>query len=303
MLMNSMSLLKKTWGVFFILIPVLTACIKQNSDLNHMDDSKLTEETWQSWDKNPEMKKIFFPRIAIKDTSPSWVNYDIPVAPDITIAARMYYFKPNRPSIIYFHGNGEIIHDFDYFAKIFDQIGVNLFVVDYRGYGWSKGEISLRSLHEDALKAADFFLKTIGPAASGKNAPLIMGRSLGGAPASLIALERKDKFSGLILESTFADPVYLMDFLRIRRKGMEENLRRAFSPEIRLKKNDLPVLILHGTSDTLIDPKDAKINFAAIPHDRKKLKLIEGAEHNNIMSLRPQEYFESIDFFIRETRK
>ena len=89
-----------------------------------------------------------------------------------------------KPTLLYFHGNGEIVTDYEGFAPLYHGIGLSLLVVDYRGYGWSTGKPLTTKMIPDAqavLDALDDILKENGVVPS---RPLfIMGRSLGSAPA------------------------------------------------------------------------------------------------------------------------
>ena len=74
---------------------------------------------------------------------------------------------------------------------------------------------------------------------------------------------------------------------------------RAFSNDELLKRVRIPVLLLHGSPDQLLPASHARANFATIPHDRKTLKLIQGAGHNDILGF--PEYFPAIAAFLGET--
>ncbi|MEQ9365367.1 MAG: alpha/beta fold hydrolase, partial [Leptospirales bacterium] len=129
----------------------------------------------------------------------------------VSLGARWYLNDSNLPTVLIFHGNGETVPDFNFVARGFLELArLNVFVVDYRGYGWSTGRPTLRSLIEDARPVVRFFLRTLEEqnAATGARPPrpILFGRSLGSAPASEIAAsELAGNFSGLILDSGFSD--------------------------------------------------------------------------------------------------
>ena len=63
----------------------------------------------------------------------------IPVEEDVVIGARFHMAKRSGANILFFHGNGEIVADYDELGPVYNQLGMNLLAVDYRGYGRSTG--------------------------------------------------------------------------------------------------------------------------------------------------------------------
>ena len=63
----------------------------------------------------------------------------IPVADDIAVGARFHTTEKTGGNIIFFHGNGEIVADYDELGGIYNRKGINFLAVDYRGYGRSTG--------------------------------------------------------------------------------------------------------------------------------------------------------------------
>src|SRR5208337_4035530 len=85
-------------------------------------------------DRPEILERLFFPRRASAEelTSPYGVNHVIEAAPGISIGCRFYPAGNRAPTILYFHGNGEIASDYGYTAPLYQERGVNLFVADYR---------------------------------------------------------------------------------------------------------------------------------------------------------------------------
>lgn len=101
-------------------------------------------------------------------------------------------------TLLFFHGNaGNISHRLDSVA-VFHQLGLDVLIVDYRGYGQSTGRPSVDGTLLDADAAWEWLRlhKGLTP-----DRLVIFGRSLGGGPASYLAARIKPR--GLILESTF----------------------------------------------------------------------------------------------------
>src|SRR5215471_7586737 len=277
-------------------------------DSSHHD----LEEIWRQLDGDARSSRIFYPWRKRTATPPHARDYDIPVAPSVTVGARWHRFAGSDVTVLAFHGNGETVCDYDDVAMDWHRVGIDLFMADYRGYGWSGGKPSLRALHDDAGAVATFFLKELaadhdpavarraGPDAYGAR-PLLFGRSLGSSPATRIAVERGDDFAGLILESGFGDVASLLEPFGFRAAEVSSEVRLLFSNAALLERVKIPVLLLHGSDDDLLPPSHARANFSAIPHDQKTLRLIAGAGHNDIMGF-TDGYFGAIADFLQQTR-
>ena len=112
-----------------------------------------------------------------------------------------WYFKPARADaqvIVFFHGNaGNISHRLDLLAP-FVRRGLGVLLFDYRGFGLSTGKPSEKAFQQDALAVWDYLTRVKGIATEQLVA---FGRSLGGAPATYLAAERK--VGRLVLEGSF----------------------------------------------------------------------------------------------------
>jgi pimeloyl-ACP methyl ester carboxylesterase len=253
------------------------------------------EPIWRALDATGLSTRIFYPRRSRSRTPESAIDFDIPVAPDVTLGARWHQFDAASPSVLAFHGNGETVSDYDDIAGGWQQIGLNFCMTDYRGYGWSQGTPTLRALYEDPAKVAAFFVDELAKRGTQATKPLLFGRSLGSSPATRVAVERADDFSGLILESGFGDVRPLLGNFGID-AAISPEIVGAFSNDDLLKRVRIPVLLLHGSLDHILPASHARANFAAVPHDRKVLKLVHGAGHNDILGF--DDYFPAIAAFL-----
>ena len=62
--------------------------------------------------------------------------------------------------LLFFHGNaGNISHRGESIA-IFHRLGLNVFIIDYRGYGQSEGKPSEAGLYDDARTAWQYLTET-----------------------------------------------------------------------------------------------------------------------------------------------
>jgi pimeloyl-ACP methyl ester carboxylesterase len=233
---------------------------------------------------------LFFPR---GDTAPTPGNSDeiqVEVEPKTFIHIRRHPSPEARFSLLFFHGNGEIVSDYDNFSEVFSALGAELVMADFRGYGRSTGSPTLRASLEDAHKIFDH-LKSNNKF---KEKVCIMGRSLGSAPTLELCAKRSD-VAGCVLESGYADPIPLVERrgLKIDQTTPEEDAVFNNSQKIRSVKS--PLLIMHGADDFLIGPHEAKLNYDNAGSKSKHLEILEGVGHNDMMM--NHDYFPTLKRF------
>ena len=150
----------------------------------------------------PEILKIaFHPRkSSIKPSRPNAKNYFIEVEKGIKIGCRFYSKRLDFPSLLIFHGDGATVDDYDLFAPFFNEIGINPFVVDYRGYGFSDGIPTMTNMIQDSHKIFKGFSEIVQEHGS-RRSLFVMGRSLGSIPAIEVVYRHQNDVQGLIIES------------------------------------------------------------------------------------------------------
>ncbi|VFN01668.1 MAG: hypothetical protein BECKG1743D_GA0114223_105623 [Candidatus Kentron sp. G] len=241
---------------------------------------------------------IFFPRRDPGLPPPAGSeDFRVPVAPGISVAARHYPLEPASPMILHFHGNGEIVADYDNIASLFHAAGAALIPVDYRGYGQSDGQPSARALIDDAHVVLDFVLK-MRQERGYTGSLIIMGRSLGSAPAIELAAARSGDITGLVVESGFAQTPPLLALFGISPEDIELRPEGHRDNEDKMAEVQVPVLILHAEWDQIIAPWNAKRNFERATVSDKRLVVIPNADHNTIMMFGGKLYWGGLAEFI-----
>lgn len=245
----------------------------------------------------PELVQfVFYPRKDFTGPPPGATDHLIPVDKDVAISCRFYVRGFKSPSILFFHGNGEVVGDHDFIAPMYHRRGINLFVADYRGYGSSGGTPTFSSMVADAHRIFDGFQEVLRQDGySGK--VFLMGRSLGSVSAIELASCYGDKIEGLIIESGFASTIRLMtrlgfpaEFLGISDPGFP-NLSK-------IRTVTLPTLILHGEFDSMIPLAEAKDLLDNVATQEKRLVIIRDADHNDIVIRDMDLYFGAIEEFV-----
>jgi pimeloyl-ACP methyl ester carboxylesterase len=119
-------------------------------------------------------ERLFFPRSDASAPPKGAVDRMIAAAEDgVAIHLRAYPAGENaKTTILFFHGNGEVVADYDSSVGMFERAGARLIVSDYRGYGKSTGTPTLRAAIDDAWKVLDAIRPDVG---GGKL--VVMGRS------------------------------------------------------------------------------------------------------------------------------
>jgi pimeloyl-ACP methyl ester carboxylesterase len=225
----------------------------------------------------------------------------IPVDEGITVSGRLHRANLDGPTILFFHGNGEIASDYDGISPLYTSLGVNFLVVDYRGYGSSDGEPTASDLLADAVatyeRTAAILLEN-----ELKARPLFtMGRSLGSAAAIEIAGYAGDAIDGLIIESGFAYTLPLLATLGLRwNTDATDEARDGFGNLEKIARVRVPTLIIHGEDDSLIPVKNAHALHEGCGAADKRLVTIPGTGHNDVMFTGQEPYFEALYTFVTE---
>ncbi|MFC1969414.1 alpha/beta hydrolase [Chloroflexota bacterium] len=197
------------------------------------------------------------------------------------------------PTILYFHGNGETAGIHDWIAPYYNQRKINLFVTDFRGYGSSGGKPTITNMFQDThiiLQGFKGVLKNEGYAEK----YFVMGRSLGSLPALEVAFHHQDEFGGLIIESgTSSSFRPLWGYLGKTERDIIEN--SDFQNKVKIRSVNRPTLIIHGENDQIIPVQEGKELYENSAARDKRLLIIPGADHNDVMVVRQAEYFQAIE--------
>ncbi|MHC4644931.1 MAG: alpha/beta hydrolase [Planctomycetota bacterium] len=176
-------------------------------------------------------------------------------------------------TILFCHGNaGNIAHRLDSIS-LFNNLGLNCFIFDYRGYGLSEGKPTEQGTYLDAQAAYRWLTedKKLSPGNI-----IIFGRSLGGSVAAHLA--GKVDAKSLVIESAFTSYVEMgrkfYPYLPVR-------LFATFRYDTidYLKDVAVPVMIIHSKNDELL-PFDFALALYEAANDPKELVEIFGS-HND----------------------
>ena len=178
-----------------------------------------------------------------------------------------FVLGPSSRVLLFFHGNaGNISHRLESIRQ-FHELGLSVLIIDYRGYGQSKGRAGENGLYLDAEAAWRYLTRTRG---IDPGAVVIFGRSLGASVAAWLAVRHEPL--ALIVESSFtsvpdvAREIY--PWLPVR---WLSRLRHATVDYVRNVR--CPVLVIHSRDDEIIPFHHGEAIFAAAPEPRSFLEL------------------------------
>lgn len=176
-------------------------------------------------------------------------------------------------TILFCHGNaGNIMHRLDTLA-LFQSLGLNCLVFDYRGYGKSEGRPTEVGTYRDARAAYDWLTQTKGIPA---DRIVLLGRSLGGSIAAHLAGQVEAR--ALVVESAFTSfpdmAARMYPYMPTRPFA-----RFRYNTRAHLAKARCPVLVMHSREDKLVPFEFGRRLFDAAPEPRRFVEIRGG--HND----------------------
>ena len=196
---------------------------------------------------------------------------------------------PGRPVILYSHGNGEILSYIKPFLREMIRRKYGVMAYDYAGYGGSEGQPGELQGCRDIEAAFRYLTETekIDP-----RRIVIFGFSVGSGPSCHLASKHPE--NPLILAAPFASAIQVL---------LPFSLPGDRYPNARiLSRVTVPVLIFHGTADSIIpDRNGRKIFVSAI--GRKKFVSVPGADHNDLFDHLKEDFWNELERFISENAK
>ncbi|POQ98163.1 lysophospholipase [Alkalispirochaeta sphaeroplastigenens] len=197
-----------------------------------------------------------------------------------------------RGVVLFFHGNaGNISHRLSSIRQ-FHDLGLSVFIIDYRGYGRSQGSPSEEGTARDA-RAAYHFLT--GPAGVPPERVVIFGRSLGAAVAAELA--REVSCGAVILESAFRSvPALARSLYPWLPLGFL--VRYDYPTEYYAAGITAPVLVIHSPHDEIVPFSHGQAVYAAVPGERRFLE-IQGGHNTGFRESEPR-YSREIGRFLEE---
>ncbi|MGH7930976.1 MAG: alpha/beta hydrolase [Candidatus Binatia bacterium] len=191
-------------------------------------------------------------------------------------------------TLLWFHGNaGNISHRVQNIKLLHDNLRINVFIFDYRGYGRSEGKISETGTYLDGSAAIDYLR---GQYQVPPGQMVLFGRSLGAAVAAEMATQVESLI--LILESPFVS-VPEMARTIFPLLPLRSLLSTQYNTLEKVQHVKSPLLILHGDQDEVVPYSQGRKVFEAA-NEPKRFYTIPGASHNDTYLAGGDPYFAAL---------
>ena len=245
-----------------------------------------------------EERLIFFPsRYPSGDWHPPELQCeDVEFVTHDGVRLHGWYCPVPHPRCVFLmaHGNaGNITHRVDRITAWQRSLNVSVFVFDYRGYGRSTGQPNEPGVYSDARAAYRWLTADQGIA---PDDVVFFGESLGAAVVLQLATEVPPR--ALILESPFTSAVEMgqraFPWLPVR-----WIMRNRFASIEKIGRYHGPLLIIHGTQDTVIPFVMGQTLFERA-NEPKHFYAVAGADHNEVAVTGGRAYVQAMDEFLRE---
>lgn len=215
----------------------------------------------------PEAYKFFIP---------PELNAEEVLLPQADAELHGFYVRSDSPKgvVLYFHGNGGSLQDWLPVANRFVERDLDILIMDYRGYGKSRGERNQKNLLEDALAAYSYLLKEWEA-----ESILVYGRSLGSGFASYVAANRP--VAVLMMETPYVSLLSISQNL-FPWLPVQWLMRFPMPSGEYLAKVSCPIFLIHGTNDQVI-PVEHGRELSRIPQGKYVVyEEVSGGTHHDL---------------------
>ena len=231
----------------------------------------------------PDHKAYFAGRPLGTPAEDVWIG-----APDGSRLHALYLPAQTAPraAVLFLHGNAENVSSHVYAVSWLPAQGYGVLALDYRGYGRSQGEADIDAVHQDAQAALDWL-------ADRAPSPLVVyGQSLGGSVALRLAAQtpKRDRIAAVVAESAFSG------YRRIAREKLAQAWLtwplqwplsflvsdRWSAIDVVDRISPIPLLLIHGQRDTIVDASHSQRLFDAA-HEPRTLWLNPEGRHIDAM--------------------
>ena len=197
--------------------------------------------------------------------------------------------RANAPVLLYLHGARWDVRGSAGRMRRMQELGFSVLGVDYRGFGQSSKVLPSESMaYEDARAAWDWLARQYP-----QQPRYVFGHSLGGAIAVHLATEVQEAAAGLIVEGSFSSMADVVSSFRWGWLPLGPLITQKFEAAERIKQLRIPLLVVHGSADSLIDPALGRALFAQAP-EPKLFVLVEGGSHHNTNAVGQPQYRQAL---------
>ena len=254
---------------------------------------------WLRW-REPSM--IYYPTREIEQTPDrlGWKFEDLYLTTADGVRINGWFIPaarslPSSPiTLLFLHGNaGNISHRSDKLA-ILRELGADVFIIDYRGYGHSEGAPNEQGTYRDAQAAYEYLTKTRG---IDPRHIIVYGESLGSAVA--VDLAAKQPVAGVVIEESLTSVAdvgqKMFPFMPVRLL-----VRNKYDTLSKIGRINAPLLIFHSRDDEYFSWRHAERLFAAAREPKQLVELRGG--HNDAFLASADTYRTGLRDFLARLR-
>ena len=198
--------------------------------------------------------------------------------------------EPSRGVVLFLQGNSVNLSYRLEYLRVMDELGFSTLILDYRGYGKSKGEPDEEGTYQDAMAGWRYLTET-------RDIPpeeiVVYGQSLGASVASWLTAQETP--GAVILESPFTSVMDVASqefpFLPVRTLFKYEYDTLGHASQIQA-----PVLVIHREDDPTISFEHAEEIYAAV-RSPKELLPLRGTKDETLV-LKNRDYVDGMDRFL-----
>jgi hypothetical protein len=216
---------------------------------------------------------------------PSYTSTDYPLLlqteDGLNIAAYHAESPVHHFTILYSHGNGGDLGNIRPALNDFYSRGFNVLAYDYPGYGLSDGKVGVSRTYASAVAAYRYLTEEKGVP---PESIILYGSSLGSGPSLYLA--SRYPVGGVILEGAFVSTFRVKTIIPLFPHDKFQNLPK-------IKKANVPVLVIHGMEDQTVPFWHGKALYEAATGPKQKL-FLEEAGHGDILEVAGEAYWKAI---------
>ena len=208
------------------------------------------------------------------------------------------WFVPGRgdDTLVWFHGNaGNISNRVYNIMLLYQHVGANLFIFDYRGYGRSDGKPSEKGMYSDGEGVLEYLRSRDD---IDHDRLVLFGRSLGGCIVAELAMGHRVK--AVIIESSFTSVDAMARYNRPAIAFFVPSrllVKSRFDSIKKMPRIHSPVMIVHGDKDVTVPIQMGRELFDAA-NEPKRFYEIRGATHDDTHIVGGEAYFKALREFI-----
>jgi alpha-beta hydrolase superfamily lysophospholipase len=235
-------------------------------------------------------KQTWWASASVEGVQEVWIEFD---SKETGAPAKLHGLwlpaaDPEAPVLLYLHGARWDVTGSTHRLRRMRELGFAVLGVDYRGFGKSSDDLPSEQMAYEDARAAWEWLGRQQP----KAPRYIFGHSLGSAIAVQLASEVVEA-KGLILEGSFTSIADVFQTFKWGWLPVGALITQRFDAATRIVKVKAPILVVHGSNDSLIRPELGRALFerAAAP---KRFILVDGGSHHNTNALAQSLYREAM---------